>query len=98
MTNGNNDSTPSVRKVARIEDRATGEFFEKIEFPVNDTDVRSLDLSPSTVNDPGGFEDSLIDHGAILPVEKDARKALLVSVAESAASKQFVYEAPGGLA
>jgi hypothetical protein len=96
MNTGNKAPTPSVRKVARIEDKATGEFVEKIEFQVNATDVRRIDLSPSIINDPGRFEDCLVDHGALLPTEREARKALLIEVAESRASEQCVYEAQGG--
>jgi hypothetical protein len=96
MTMNNGIPRPTVRKVARIEDKATNEFVVTIEFPVNETDVRRLDLSPSIVNDFGRFEDCLVDHGAILPAERESRKALLIEVAESEAPEQLVYEAQGG--
>jgi hypothetical protein len=96
MSDGNEKATPTIRKVARIEDKATGEFVVRIEYPTNATDVRRIDLSPSVVNDPGTFEDCLVDHGAILPTEREARKALLIAVAESDPQQNFVYETHGG--
>jgi Domain of unknown function (DUF927) len=88
--------TPPVRKVARIEDKATGQFLDQIEFWVGPTDKRRLNLLPSIVGDPTKFENSLLDHGAVLPPEGEERRVLLSEVAKSDAPEQFVYEAQGG--
>jgi hypothetical protein len=88
--------TPTVRKIARIEDKATGQFLDQIEFQVGPTDKRRLDLLPSIVGDPTKFENSLLDHGAVLPPEGEERKVLLSEVAQSEAPDRFVYEAQGG--
>jgi hypothetical protein len=87
---------PAVRKIARIEDKATGQFLEEIEFPVSPTEVRRLELLPSVVADPSKFEGSLIDRGAILPDDPPARKALLAEVAKTEAPNHYVYETRSG--
>jgi hypothetical protein len=87
---------PPLRKLARIEDKATGLFLEEIEFPVSQTEVRRIQLSPAVVNDPAKFEDDLLDHGAVLADDAQQRKAQLGEVARSNAKDHFVYEAQGG--
>ena len=87
---------PPLRKLARIEDKATGLFLEEIEFPVSQTEVRRIQLSPAVVNDPAKLEDDLLDHGAVLANDAQQRKAQLEEVAKSNASNHFVYEAQGG--
>jgi hypothetical protein len=85
-----------LRKIARIEDKATEKFVEEIEFSVSPTEVRRRQLLPSIVSDPGKFESQLLDFGAILPDDSQDRKALLADVAKSKAPNDYVYEARGG--
>jgi Domain of unknown function (DUF927) len=85
----------AIRKIARIEDKATGEFLEEIEFPVGSTEVRRLQLLPSVVNDSGRLEDCLVDRGAKFPDVHD-RKSLLADVAKSDAANRYTYAARGG--
>jgi Domain of unknown function (DUF927) len=96
MTTTHDNTNPVVRKTARIEDRATGQFLEEIEFPVSPGETRRLQLLPSVVADPSKFEGSLIDRGARLPDDTQARKALLTEVAKSEAPNQYVYETRSG--
>jgi uncharacterized protein (DUF927 family) len=86
----------AIRKVARIEDKATGQFLEEIEFPVSSTKLRRIQLAPSVVNDPGRLENCLLDHGARLPDDEHERKSLLADVAKSDAANHFTYAAKGG--
>ena len=87
---------PPLRKLARIEDKATGLFLEEIEFPVSQTEVRRIAAFAAVVNDPAKLEDDLLDHGAVLANDAQQRKAQLEEVAKSNASNHFVYEAQGG--
>ena len=89
-----NDKTPdlAIRKVARIEDKATGTFLEVIEFPVSATKCRRITLPPSTVNSPGPFKKALLDAGAILPKNDQELQGLLRRVAKSDAPRQWIYE------
>jgi hypothetical protein len=96
MNTKHTNSTPVLRKIARIEDKATGKFVEEIEFSDSPTGVRRRQLLPSIVSDPGKFESHLLDFGAILPDDSEARKALLADVAKSKAPNHYVYEAQGG--
>jgi len=56
-----------IKKVARVRDKATGDYFEVIEFPVSSTERSRLELPPSVVVDVSAFERRLRDAGAILP-------------------------------
>jgi putative DNA primase/helicase len=87
---------PPLHKIARIEDKATGLFLEEIEFPLSQTEVRRVQLSPSAINDISGLQDSLLDRGAVLPDDAQERKAKLVELAKSNANDQYVYETRGG--
>jgi uncharacterized protein (DUF927 family) len=51
---------------------------------------------PSDMREPSKFESLLVDRGAVLPADSEARKTLLADVAKSVAPDQFVYEAQGG--
>jgi hypothetical protein len=96
MNTKHTNSTPVLRKIARIEDKATEKFVEEIEFSDSPTGVRRRQLLPSIVSDPGKFESHILDFGAILPDDSEARKALLADVAKSKAPNHYVYEAQGG--
>jgi hypothetical protein len=96
MNTRQNDTTQVIRKVARIEDKATGQFLEEIEFYVSATEKRRIQLLPSIVSDPSRLESSLIDRGALLPEDSQERKSLLVDVAKSEAANNYVFEAQGG--
>jgi hypothetical protein len=67
MNAKNQNVMPLLRKIARIEDKATGLFIEEIEFPVSQTETRRLQLSASEINDLSALYDNLLDHGAVLP-------------------------------
>lgn len=45
-----------IKKVARVRDKATGDYFEVIEFPVSSTERSRLELPPSVVVDVSAFE------------------------------------------
>ena len=83
-----------IRKIARIRDKATGDYFEIVEFPVSATERSRLELPPSVVVDPGAFEKRLRDAGAILPKHKT--REFLRSVAGRKAPLELVYEAQTG--
>jgi hypothetical protein len=83
-----------IRKVARIRDKATGYYFEVIEFPVSDTERVRIELPPSVIVDPGAFERRLRDAGAILP-KKNVRD-FLKAVAGRKAPTELTYEARTG--
>ncbi len=85
-----------IRKIARIEDKATGTFLEVIEFPVSATKRRRLRLAPSTINSFDQFKNALLDAGAILPKNDQELKRLLSRVAKSDAPEQWIYEAHVG--
>jgi Domain of unknown function (DUF927) len=51
---------------------------------------------PSVINDPVSLQKLLWDHGAILPLDNDARKELLIELSKSVAPANYVYEAQGG--
>jgi putative DNA primase/helicase len=83
-----------IRKVARVRDKATGDYFEIIEFPVSNTERSRIELSPSAVVDTSAFERRLRDAGAILP--KDNTRDFLRAVARRKAPLELVYEAQTG--
>jgi hypothetical protein len=83
-----------IRKLARIRDKATGNYFEVIEFPVSDTERVRIELPPSVIVDPGAFERRPRDAGAILP-KKNVRD-FLKAVAGRKAPKELTYEAQTG--
>jgi hypothetical protein len=64
-----------IKKVARVRDKATSDYFEIIEFPVSDTERSRLELPPSVIADPTALEKHLRDAGAILP-KKNVREFL----------------------
>ena len=72
-----------IKKVARVRDKATGDYFEIIEFPVSSTERSRLELPPSVVVDASAFERRLRDAGAILP--KRNTRDFLQAVARGAA-------------
>lgn len=83
-----------IRKVARVRDKATGDYFEIVEFPVSNTERSRIELPPSVVVDVSAFERRLRDAGAILP--KDNTRDFLRAVARRKAPLELVYEAQTG--
>jgi len=83
-----------IKKVARVRDKATGDYFEVIEFPVSSTERSRLELPPSVVVDVSAFERRLRDAGAILA--KHNARDLLQAVARRKAPLELVYEAQTG--
>jgi putative DNA primase/helicase len=83
-----------IRKIARIRDKATGDYFEIVEFPVSATERSRLELPPSVVVDAGAFEKRLRDAGAILP--KANTKEFLRAVARRKAPLDLIYESQTG--
>ena len=83
-----------IRKVARVRDKATGDYFEIIEFPVSNTERSRIELPPSVVVDISAFERRLRDAGAILP--KNNTRDFLRAVARRKAPLELVYEAQTG--
>jgi hypothetical protein len=81
-----------VRKIARIEDKATATFLDEIEFSISATERRRLTLAPAVVNNRGHFKNALLNHGAILPKNKEELQRLLTAVAQSDPPEQWVYE------
>src|SRR5580704_7879516 len=82
----------AIRKIARIQDKATGKYLEVIEFPVSDWNNSRLELSPSVVNEAKAFAKDLRDAGAILPKDKGSLTQLLDAVAQSDPSEEWIYE------
>jgi putative DNA primase/helicase len=83
-----------IKKVARVRDKATSDYFEIIEFSVSDTERSRIELAPSIVADPTALEKRLRDAGAILP-KKNVRE-FLRAVAGRKAPTDLVYEAQTG--
>jgi Domain of unknown function (DUF927) len=83
-----------IKKVARVRDKATSDYFEIIEFPVSDNERSRLELPPSVVADPTALEKRLRDAGAILP-KKNVRE-FLRAVGGRKAPLELVYEAQTG--
>ena len=67
-----------------------------IEFPISETEIKTLELPPSVVSEPGAFEKQLRDAGAILPPRATNLQDLLATVAKSDAPEEWVYEARTG--
>ena len=82
----------AIRKIARIQDKATGKYLEVIEFPVSDWNNSRLELPPSVVNDAKAFAKELRDAGAILPKDKGGLAQLLEAVAQSDPPEEWIYE------
>ena len=83
-----------IKKVARVRDKATGDYFEVIEFPVSSTERSRLELPPSVVVDASALERRLRDAGAVLP--RHSTRELLQTVARRKAPLELVYEAQTG--
>ncbi len=86
----------AIKKIARIRDKATEKYLEVIEFPISETEIKTLELPPSVVNEPGAFEKQLRDAGAILPKSDQDLKDLLSIVAKLDAPEERAYEAQTG--
>lgn len=83
-----------IKKVARVRDKATGDYLEVIEFPVSSTERSRLELPPSVVVDASAFERRLRDAGAVLP--RYRTREALQAVAHRKAPLELVYEAQTG--
>jgi hypothetical protein len=91
-----NSETHSIRKVARIHDKATDKYLEVVEFPISDSKKSTLQLQPSVVIKPSALENELRDAGAILPKDRAKLNQLLTAVADSDAPEEWVYETRTG--
>ena len=91
-----NSETHTIRKIARIHDKATDKYLELVEFPISDSKKSTLQLQPSVVIKRSAFENELRDAGAILPKNRDQLKQLLTAVADSDAPEEWVYETRTG--
>ena len=91
-----NSETHTIRKIARIHDKATDKYLEVVEFPISDSKKSTLQLQPSVVIKRSAFENELRDAGAILPKNRDQLKQLLTAVADSDAPEEWVYETRTG--
>ena len=89
-------TTTTIRKVARIHDKASDTYYEEILFPISGSETKRIELRPSAVNDLSAFEKNLRDKGALLPKDDEELKQLLHEVAKSDAAANWVYEAQTG--
>jgi hypothetical protein len=89
-------TTSTIRKKARIHDKANDKYLDVIEFPLSGSGAKTIELLPSVVSDLAAFEKNLRDGGAVLPKDDNERKQLLQAVAKSDAPVQWVYEAQTG--
>ncbi len=96
MATEDNPTEPTIRKIARIEDKATATFLEVIEFTKSNAELGRLELTPSVVNNLSSFANALLDAGAILPKDDEDVKPLLREVARSDAPEHWVYESQVG--
>jgi len=96
MATEDDPTEPTIRKIARIEDKATTTFLEAIEFTKSDAERGRLELAPSVVNNLSSFANALRDAGAILPKDDNDVKRLLREVAKSDAPEHWVYESQVG--
>ena len=86
----------TLRKVARIEDQATGKVVERIRFRKLGGGKGFLELPPSIVNDRRAFERQLRDVGAALPHDRKATANLLEKLASAEPKASYVYAARCG--
>ena len=82
-----NKQVIAVIKTARIKDKATGHYWEEVEFPVSQTEKGRLQLLPSIVSDKRELEKKLRDAGARLPNKREARENLLTACAGMQANR-----------
>ena len=90
------NNTASIRKIARVLDKATGTYLDVIEFPISESKKSKLELLPSIVTDHSAFEKKLRDAGAVLPKVKGKLRQLLDDVAASDPPEEWVCEARAG--
>jgi uncharacterized protein (DUF927 family) len=91
-----NSETYTIRKIARIHDKATDKYLEVIEFLISEFEIKRVELLPSVVSELKTFGKALRDAGAILPKNRDKLKQLLTAVADSDAPEEWVYETRTG--
>jgi uncharacterized protein (DUF927 family) len=91
-----NSETYTIRKIARIHDKATEKYLEVIEFPISKFEIKRVELLPSVVSELKAFGKALRDAGAILPKNRDKLKQLLMAVADSDAPEEWAYETRTG--
>lgn len=85
-----------LQKIARIHDRATGTFLERIEFPRYQNGKGQIDLSPSVICDPILLAKNLRDAGAVLPTDRGELRNLLEAIAAAPCKRQIIYAAKAG--
>jgi uncharacterized protein (DUF927 family) len=95
-TTMNTRQKATIKKIARVRDKATENYLEVIEFPISETDINRLKVPPSVVCDLKAFEKRLRDAGAMLPKDDEKRNNLLTSVAKSDPPEEWLYEARTG--
>lgn len=78
------------RKVAKIEDQATGKVIERIAFRKSNGNGE-IELAPSIIHDRRNFERHLRDAGATLPRDKKETTELLDRAANEQATESLVY-------
>jgi putative DNA primase/helicase len=91
-TNTTTTATTTIRKIARIHDKATNTYLEVIGFPVSGIQSSHLELLPSEVSEPSVFEKKLLDAGAILMKDKATRKQQHEAVAQTDPPEEWIYE------
>jgi Domain of unknown function (DUF927) len=80
-----------LRKVAHIEDRATGKVVERIRYPKPNFRRGYVELPPSVVRDPRALERQLVDVGAVLPRDREILTRLLNHLADQEPESFHVY-------
>jgi putative DNA primase/helicase len=80
-----------LRKIAHIEDRATGKVVERIRYRKSNFRQGHIELPPSVVRDPRALEKQLVDVGAVLPRDRKIIKHLLDQVADQKPETFQVY-------
>jgi putative DNA primase/helicase len=86
----------SIRKTARVHDKATDTYLDLIEFRTTNLKTARLQITPSDVNDARTFTKKLQDADALLPKNKAGREQLLERVASSDAPERLSYERQTG--
>ena len=92
----NTNRKGTIKKIARLRDKATEQYLEVIKFPTSKTTINELTLPPSVVSDHKIFGKRLRDAGAILPKAEEKLRKLLAAAAKSDPLEEWVYEARTG--
>lgn len=87
---------PTLKKTARIENRANKTVLERIEFQRHSKSNGCIELLPSVVSDRKLLERHLRDAGATLPNDAGELRILLDGVASASCEKEVAYAAQPG--